>query len=249
MLIDSHCHLNSLSAGSRESILSSPLCAKLICIDSGIDDRAVQMSVSLFNNYPFIYTAAGFHPFSALNFNSDTISRYEALVEENKKIVAIGEVGLDNSAEVSLDVQEKILRDFIRLSCKKNLPVVLHNRMPDLRILTVLDDFFSSYERVVFHCFSYGEEVLDKLLEKGGMISFSLNILRNKEDIISSLKKCPLEHLLLETDSPYMRIKGAASTPLDVEKVYRLAAEVKGVTADNLEAAIYANAKKIFRFV
>ncbi|MBU1122189.1 MAG: TatD family hydrolase [Candidatus Omnitrophota bacterium] len=249
MLIDSHCHINSLSASDRESVVSSSLLDNLICIDSGIDYKTIQESVSLSQNHPFIYTAAGFHPFSASSFSSETIDSYKKIIDQNKKIVAIGEIGLDSNADISLDIQEKALRAFISFGCEKKLPVMLHNRMSDLRMFKILDDFFPLYEKVVFHCFSYGVEVLDKILDKGGIVSFSLNVLRNKKDIIASLKKCPLQNLLFETDSPYMRIKGVRSTPLDIEKVYEFAAKTKGIPRQDLETAVFSNTQRIFQIL
>lgn len=244
-LVDSHCHFNSLSEEIREEVVSS--CGgNYIFIDSSIDTKSSLESVALSERHDFIYTSLGFHPFCGAEFSGKVIDEYERLIKENKKIVAVGEIGLDYKAEISLEEQESILCDFISLAKRENLTVVIHNRLDTFKVLEVLDKYFSTYQKVVFHCFSYSEEFLKEILQRGGFVSFSLNILREKKSIISSLNKCPLENLLLETDSPYMRIKNEPSTPLDVEKVYSFAAAAKGLEEEQLKKIVLSNAKRAF---
>jgi TatD DNase family protein len=111
-----------------------------------------------------------------------------------------------------------------------------------------LDKVFSGYEQVIFHCFSYGEEILQEVIRRKGAVCFSLNILRSNAAILASLRECPLENMLLETDSPYMKIKDKHSTPLDIEKVYARAAEIKGIEPARLEAAVSENSQRLFSF-
>ena len=245
MLIDSHCHLNSLSEITREELISS-LDGNYCFIDSSIDLNSAKASAKLSGQHSFVYSSLGFHPFSGKEFLPSTINDYTKLIEENKKIIAIGEIGLDYKAPISYKEQEDILSAFIKLAISKELPVILHNRWDDTGILDILDKFYTRYEKVMFHCFSYTKDFLEKIIERGGFVSFSLNILRKKEDIVSSLKSCPLSRLLLETDSPYMRVSGKPSTPLDIVKTYSAAAEIKGIEKEELETAISSNVRELF---
>ena len=245
MLVDTHCHLNSLSKIAREEVIASS--GNNYCfIDSSIDLNSAKASVELSRQYDFVYSSLGFHPFSGEEFLSSTINDYTKLIDENEKVVAIGEIGLDFKAPILPQEQEDILSVFIRLAKSKDLPIILHNRWEDTKILDILDKFYSGYDKVIFHCFSYAEDFLEKIIERGGFVSFSLNILRKKEDILSSLKCCPLNRLLLETDSPYMRIKGNPSTPIDITKTYLRAAEIKGVSEQELEEAVFSNIRGLF---
>lgn len=247
MLIDSHCHLNALGKTAREEVIAS--CrdtGRFVLIDSSIDMSTSLASVALSQHYDFVYTSLGFHPFSADAFSQEVNDTYEALIRENKKIVAIGEIGLDYKAEVLTQKQEEVFASCIRLAKRTGLAVVIHNRFDNPRILDILDCFYSSFERIVFHCFSYGPDMLSRILKKGGYVSFSLNILRTNERILSSLKSCPLNRLLLESDSPYMKINDALSTPLDVERVYDRAAAHKGLERQMLEKQVALNAQKVF---
>jgi len=245
MLIDSHCHLNSFSKITREGVISS--CEEsCYFVDSSIDLDSSRVSLEISNKYKCVYSALGFHPFSGKSFSPTVVSDYEKLINDNKKVVAIGEIGLDYKADFSAQLQENILSAFIELAKAKGLPVIIHNRWQDTKILDVLDKFYSSYERVMFHCFSYNQDFLTKIIERGGFVSFSLNILRKKQEIIQSLKSCPLEKLILETDSPYMLLDGKASSPLDIGKTYLRAAEIKEISKEELENAVSLNIKELF---
>ena len=245
MLIDSHCHLNSLSKITRNDVISSS--DNNYCfIDSSIDLNSSTISLELSSKYDCVYSALGFHPFSGKSFSPTVVRDYQKLIGDNKKVVAIGEIGLDYKADFSAKLQEDILSAFIELAKNRGLPVMIHNRWQDTKILDILDKFYLDYGKVVFHCFSYSQDFLAEIIKRKGFVSFSLNILRKKQEILQSLKSCPLDRLLLETDSPYMHIDGKPSTPLDIKKTYQIAAEIKGVSEKSLEDAISSNINILF---
>ncbi len=244
MLIDSHCHFNSLSKDKTIQLINS-ISGNYCFIDSSIDLESSKASCQLSAKYDFIYSALGFHPFSLKSFSDETLKNYKELIKSNQKIILIGEIGLDKTADEPLEKQEEVFVEFIKLAKELNLSIAIHNRIDDERVLNILDRFYSDYQKVIFHCFSYGVEFLEKILEKGGSVSFSLNVLRKNKKILDSLKRCPLDNLLLETDSPYMRIGKDKSTPLDVDKVYDLASSVKNVEKSQLENKISANCNRL----
>jgi TatD DNase family protein len=246
MFIDAHCHINSLVEEEIGKIVSSCR-SNHIFIDSSINIPSALKSLQLSNKYPCIYSAIGFHPFSAKEFSETTIADYEKALQQNEKIVAIGEIGLDEFADTALKGQEEIFCHFLALAKKFNLPVIIHNRVSSPHIFDILDKYFASYEKIIFHCFSYSKDFLEKITSKHGFASFSLNVLRKKKDIIESLKAVPLANMLLETDSPYMKIDGRASSPLDIEAVYSFAAAAKNVEIEELKESICVNANKLFQ--
>jgi len=247
MFIDAHCHINSLDPEKTEKVVSSCQSGYTF-IDSSINLPSTLNSLQLSNKYSFIYSAIGFHPFSAKEFSEATIASYKNILQQNKKIVAIGEIGLDEFADIPLKEQEEIFCRFLILAKEFNLPVIVHNRVSEPNIFGILDKYFTSYEKIIFHCFSYSRDFLDSVTGKRGYVSFSLNILRKKKNIIESLKNAPLENMLLETDSPYMKIDGRASSPLDIEAVYSFAAAAKGLKVEELKKSTYSNAGKLFLF-
>ncbi len=204
------------------------------------------ISLRLSRKHSCIYSSLGFHPFWAEEFSGQTLSSYESLIRANKKVIAIGEVGLDQKAQAPLKYQEEIFQGFVKLALKMDLPLLIHNRMDSLRILEILDQFVSSYQKVIFHCFSYSRDFLELILNKKGLVSFSPNILREKKSLLEALKDYPQENLFLETDAPYMKIKTESSKPQDITKVYSFTAKLKGIPEEKLAQAIFSNAKKLF---
>ncbi|MBD3264755.1 MAG: hypothetical protein GF375_06610 [Candidatus Omnitrophica bacterium] len=250
MLVDSHCHLNSLSPDTLRRVISSPD-RDCIFFDSSIDFDSSLASIELSRRYDFIYTALGFHPFKVKDFRDSVIDDYRKLIRENKKIIAIGEIGLDYKADSEAALQEEVFIKFLELAGFENLPVILHNRFQNkksstCRALEIIEDVFAVYDKVVFHCFSYSPALMDEIIKRGGMVSFSLNVLREDKGIIASLERCPVENLLLETDSPYMKIKGSASTPLDIKNVYSFASSCKRIGEDYLKEAVFSNVRRVF---
>lgn len=245
MFVDAHCHINSLTEEKIEYIVSS--CQSgYVFVDSSIDLPSSAKSLKISDKYPFIYSAIGFHPFSAKEFNDSTIESYKNVLRQSKKIIAIGEIGLDEFADAPFKDQETIFCCFLELAREFNLPVVIHNRVSDRNIFGILDKYFKSYEKIIFHCFSYSKDFLKEITDRGGYVSFSLNILRKKKDITESLKVVSMKNILLETDSPYMKINREPSSPLDIKAVYAFAAETKNIGVKELEDLVAANAQKIF---
>lgn len=245
MLIDAHCHINSLSREQYQYFFSQAE-GKLLCLDSSIDPDSSKKSLVLSAETDFIRSCIGFHPFSLDQFGRDTMDIYLSFIKGNDKVAAVGEVGLDCKAPFSLDNQAEILRKFIELAQSLNLPLVVHNRLDSQMILDILDEYYQSFVPVIFHCFSQDEAFADRVLEKDGTFSFSLNVLRKNSQSRKLLSYVPLDNMILETDSPYMKIKGRGSTPMDVEKVYQFAAEAKNIAFQDLEQKILENAQKVF---
>ncbi|MFO8053197.1 MAG: TatD family hydrolase [Candidatus Omnitrophota bacterium] len=258
MLVDSHCHLNSLPKEKSKDVVEWFNTKGNKLIDSSIDLETSQDSIYLSSQHSFIYNSLGFHPFNYYNFSDRLYKKYKKIIEENNKIVALGEVGLDYKANLSLSQQEAIFKKWLILAKETGLTVLIHYRLDNHNwhssnhlnkpmILTILDDFFSDYKTIVFHCFSYSHSFLAQIVEKGGFVSFSLNLLRGNKRIINSLQKCPVNNLLLETDSPYMKIKGKLSTPKNIESVYSYVSKLKGISRGELEERVFYNAKRAFR--
>ncbi|MCF7886896.1 MAG: TatD family hydrolase [Candidatus Omnitrophica bacterium] len=258
MLVDSHCHLNSLTDSISLRVIDWFKASGNKLIDSSIDLKTSRKSIQLSRKYPFVYSLLGFHPFFYDDFSNEIYQKYRELLKVNDKIVALGEVGLDYKAKIPLNQQEEIFKRWVELAKENNITILIHHRLnkeswysnkyPNHpRILAILDQYFSSYQNIVFHCFSYSCEFLRQIIDKGGFVSFSLNLLRKNKKIIDSLKKCPFDNLLLETDSPYMKIGAKESTPLDIKSVYSYAAELRSIPKNEVEDKILLNVKKVFK--
>ncbi|MBN2483109.1 MAG: TatD family hydrolase [Candidatus Omnitrophica bacterium] len=246
MLIDTHCHINSLNDEERKAFDEKALPSEYRFIDVSIDIESSKKSLDIVQKNPHLYSAIGFHPFSIESFAEDTISRYEEIIGNNDKIVAVGEIGLDFTAKFSTHDQVRILKQFIALAQKFSKPIIVHNRFNVPMIFSVLDEYYEDYEKIVFHCFSQDEIFLKRVVNKRGYASFSLNVLRKKREILNSLRMIPLDRLLLETDSPYMQIRNERSSPLDIDKVYAFAADIKQIDIGQLAEKVSENVRNVF---
>ncbi|MCF7869615.1 MAG: TatD family hydrolase [Candidatus Omnitrophica bacterium] len=258
MLVDSHCHLNSLADSASLKVADWFKAFGHKLIDSSIGLKTSRKSIQLSRKYSFVYNSLGFHPFFYNDFSNEIYQKYKEFLKVNDKVVALGEVGLDYKSKISLNQQEEIFKKWVELAKENNISLLIHHRLnkeswyndkyPNRpRILAILDQYFSNYQSIVFHCFSYSPEFLRQIIDRGGFVSFSLNLLRKNKKIINSLKKCPLDKLLLETDSPYMKIGDKESTPLDIKSVYSYAAELKNISKNELKGKIFLNVKKVFK--
>jgi len=245
MLIDAHCHINSLSEIQKEELVAKSE-SGYIFIDISIDFESAVQSIALSQECNNIYTSLGFHPINGGKFCNEVVEKYISFIKDNKKVVALGEVGLDYKSTLGFKDQEGLLLKFTQLSREYNLPLIIHNRWQNNLIFDILNKHFSSFRNIIFHCFSQDKEFLSKVVERRGYASFSLNILRNQKKIIESLQMVPLDNLLLETDSPYMKINGRYSSPLDIERVYHFVAKTKKLTFPKLSKIICFNTERVF---
>lgn len=251
MLIDSHCHLNHYSNNKDEFCLLSEKEWRLVDVSPNPDDFSLSLDLS--NTYAHIYSVIGVHPFYySKMLNARILDDIKSIVANHHKVVGIGEVGIDYKADISLDKQLVVFSDFVKLAYELDKPLVLHLRVKDLdnliHIRNILDRFFGeNYRHVVLHCFSFSSDILREFIDRNAFISFSLNILRGNKKIIDSLLACPCEKLLLETDSPYMKVGSRASTVFDIKLMYDFVAKLKKVNnIDELKKIVLVNFKEAF---
>ncbi|MFQ5681552.1 MAG: TatD family hydrolase, partial [Candidatus Omnitrophota bacterium] len=178
-------------------------------INVGTDLKTSRSSLELAKKYPHIFAAVGVHPHSARDAGEETYKQIEALAG-NKKVVAIGEVGLDFYRNLSpRDSQEQAFRGFIRLSQRLSLPLIIHSRNAQKETLSILNEEHYPGMKAVVHCFCGDKDFLQGCLNLGLHISFTANITYKKS---CGLREClmdvPRERLLLETDAPFLPPEG-----------------------------------------
>ena len=239
MLVDAHCHFNSLVLNIKDLEESGK-----IFIDSSIDYNTSKISIELSKEYNFIFSSIGLHPLFLKDFSEDLIKKYLDFLYF-PKVLSIGEIGLDYKSEYDLKLQEYVFRKFIEIAISFNLPIVIHCRFDFNYLLNILDEYSKNYENIMFHCFSYSIDILKKIISKNGFVSFSLNVLRKNKLILESLAECPLDNLILETDFPYIKIENKIS-PFYIENLYSFVSAFKNIEKEKLEDIIYSNVKRLF---
>ncbi len=201
------------------------------------------------------YFSAGVHPHEAEKFNDD-ISVFDAF-RNNKKLVAIGEIGLDYFYEYSdRECQKKVFSQFLSLALKWNLPAIIHCRDKDNQYdaysdaYTILADFANSGGRFVVHCYTGNSEYVKKFIELGAFIGITGIVTFPKaHNVRSILKDIPLERLFIETDAPYLApvpYRGKKNTSAYVIEVAKKLAQEYSITPAELAKITTQNALKLF---
>lgn len=253
MFIDTHAHLFREYYGEElhKIIESFPHNNISKVINVAVDPQSGFEIIDLVEKYSYLYATAGFHP-TELNRYRD--GDFEIIREQlqHTKVVAIGEIGLDNYwKEVDPVIQKKYFIQMLELSLIENLPVIIHNREADEEIFRIISEVNSKY-RGVFHCYAGSLDMAEKLIEKGFLISFTGNITYNKTDRTEIIKNITIEKILLETDSPYMTPvpwRGKRNDPVKILKVAAKIAEIKGISIEEVAKKTSLNAANLFKFV
>jgi len=251
MLIDTHCHLffdelkedlsNVLKRAADLGV------TKFICVGTNIEDSKESYNLAL--DYENIFSTAGVHPHDTEEVAENYIDELYNLLK-NKKVVAVGEIGLDYFKELSdISVQKKIFAEQLELAQKINKPIVFHNRDSDDDIINTLSEFPNVYG--VAHCFSSTYDVAKKLIDMGFYISFSGNLTFKNSHLPDVAKRLPIDRLLVETDSPFLSPvphRGKTNEPGRARFVADLLARLHNLSINEVAQITTTNAKAIFNF-
>ncbi|HET6421510.1 MAG TPA: TatD family hydrolase, partial [Geobacteraceae bacterium] len=217
----------------------------------GADLESSRAACELAANHERIYCSVGIHPHDAARVSDKCYEIIRRLAEENSKVVAIGEIGLDFYRDHSpRDVQEKVFRDFIRMARRLSLPVIIHDRDAHEQVLKILREENSTQVGGVLHCFSGDLHMARKCVEMGFYISIPGTItFPNNETLREVVRGIKTENLLLETDSPYLSpvpYRGKRNEPANVRIVAEKVAELKGLSLEDVCRITSLNAKRLF---
>lgn len=216
----------------------------------GCDREEIKKAVDLGNKYENVFVAVGYHPYDISDITDKDIQELENLIESNKKIVAVGECGLDFYRDrTPKDKQEYFFRKQIELAKKLKKPIIIHSRSADRETERILSEYAPFESGGIMHCFGGDERLMRFSIEAGFYISFAGNITYPKADNLRSiLKKVPLEKLLLETDSPFLppqKVRGTQNKPTNIYYTLEYVANFIGIGKEYLEKIIENNFKSL----
>lgn len=252
MFIDTHAHLFYPNFnGEIEQILER---AKKFNVDyiivPGTDLASSAQAVELAEKYENIYAAIGVHPHDSKEWNDKIIYELNDLAK-NKKVVAIGEIGLDYYYDFSpRNIQLKAFEEQIELALKLKLPIIVHNREADEDIMNITRKYKDSGLRAQYHCFGGTIKHARELIEMHHFISFTGNItFNNANSLRNTLSKISIENLLLETDSPFMTPvphRGNRNEPSYIKFIAEKIAEIHNLTVEDVARTTSYNTYKLF---
>ena len=260
-IFDTHAHYdNRVFDADREEIISSLHKSNVLAVtDIGCDMKSSETVAAMTKKYDFFYGAVGVIPGECGDMKDSDIDRLRTLAEENKKIVAIGEIGLDYYWEDNpeRDVQKKWFKAQIELAQEIGLPIVIHSRDAAEDTVNILKEYLTpdKYKEGevpgVMHCYSYSQETAEQLMKTGlyfgigGVVTY-----KNAKKLVRAVEAIPMERIVIETDCPYL-----TPTPHRGERNYsgylihviEKLAEIKGLTPEEVADITWENAKRLYR--
>jgi TatD DNase family protein len=252
-VVDSHCHIDMPAFdGDRDAVIARAREAGVadMLIPGGVDEqdghrRALRVAEAI-----GLPVSAGIHPHEA-RLGSDAI--YEELrgLARERRIVAVGEIGLDFHYDYSpRDVQREVFRRQVRLAREVGRPVIIHTREADEETAAILEEEGANETGGVIHCFTGGEELARRALVLGFYISFSGIVAFPRSETIQAVARTvPEDRLLVETDSPFLAPpphRGKRNEPAFVVEVARRVAGLRGDTLEAVGAASGRNFERLF---
>jgi TatD DNase family protein len=252
MLIDTHAHLEMREFGDdREDVIKRAREAGVeYIITIGTTIESSRDAVLLADKYDFIYAAVGIHPHEVKDILHPA---YEILrhLAKHKKVVAYGEIGLDYFYEHSpKSDQKRKFRDMLREARELDLPVIIHDRDAHDDALQIISEEWPPDLGGVMHCFSGDDAMAKKLIELGFSLGVAGPVTFPKAEALREvIRQVPIEHLLIETDAPYLApqpMRGKRNEPAFVRYTAEAVARIKGLTADDVARITSFNAMQLF---
>ena len=242
--VDNHCHIPPGSDGD-DWVGAAHEAGVQQLVTVGVTRERSAEAIAVAARHPHVYATVGVHPHDA----TDGMDGIAELLDE-PKVVAIGEAGLDYHYDHSpRDVQREIFAAHIALANERDLPLVIHTRVAWDETFDILDAE-GVPRRTVFHCFTGGEVEAKQGIDRGIVISVSgIVTFKNAQDLRHAVEQTSLDHLMVETDSPYLAPvphRGKKNQPANVVHVGHAVAELLGVTASEVAAATAQKAREFY---
>lgn len=252
---DSHAHLDDEKFNDdRDEIIKQIFNSETTkFVSAGYSVESSKVAVKLGKKYDFIYPTCGISP-NDIPQNEDELWKelleIEELLKNEKKIVAVGEIGLDYYWNTeNKELQKKAFIEQIKLANKYNLPIQIHTREAVMDTLQILKDNPVA-KKGIFHCCPLNRELVKEGLKLGFYISFAGPVtFKNSKNASEIIKMVPYDKILIETDSPYLApepVRGTRNTPINVKHIAKKVADEKQVSIEEIAELTYKNAMKIF---
>ncbi len=255
MLIDAHCHLDDDQfASDLDGVIRRAVDAGVVAVVSaGADVASSRAAVGLAQRYDIVYAAVGIHPHHAAAFDTAALAEIRTLAHE-PKVVAIGEIGLDFHYAVGApaEVQTRNLVAHLDLARELGKPVVIHDRDAHRELMEILRSRGPQPTgwQGMLHCFSGDLGMAREAITLGYMISFAGNItFPNARPLAELAGTLSLDHILIETDAPYLSPqprRGRRNEPAHVAHVAARIATLRGIAPDQVAKATLRNSIDLY---
>lgn len=243
MLIDSHCHLLSSEYDDVKKAINDAFKSGVDkIIVNGYDLKSSKEAVELSKEYENLYVAIGIGPENIDSITDEDINSIKALVN-NKKVVAIGEIGLDYYwTKENKERQIYVFEEMLKIAKESNLPVIVHNRDATKDIYELLKEY---NVKGIIHCFSGSVETAKEFIKLGFLIGIGgVVTFKNAKHLKEVVQNIPMSCISLETDSPYLTpepFRGKKNNPAYLTYIVKKIAELKGINEEEVRKVTSCN--------
>lgn len=250
MYFESHAHYDSeqFDDDRYEVIESLKDSGVDYVINVGADMKSSLTSIELSRKYDFIYAAVGVHPHDAENVKDEDYETLSSYLKEDK-VVALGEIGLDYYYDFSpRDIQRQVFKNQLNICENVTKPVIIHSREAAQECFDMIKD--SKVRKGVIHAFSGSTEMAKEYIKMGfyigvgGIVTF-----KNARKLVEVVENIPLEHILIETDSPYLSpvpVRGTRNNSQNLKYITEKIAQIKQISPEKVAEITRKNALALF---
>ena len=246
-LVDTHCHMSLMDDIDGMIMDAGHNNVKKIII-SGCDKRSIRDGLEIIYRYPEIFMTVGFHPDEVDDLTDKDINDLEVLLKTNKKIVGIGEIGLDYyHNDMNKERQREYFIKQLELAKKYDLPVVIHSRESIGEIYDILKEHKGV--RGVIHCFSGSLEMAKSFIDLGFYLGIGGVITFKNSNLKDVIKELSLDNIVLETDSPYLApepYRGKTNFPQNIKIIAQYIRKLKDISLEEVTEKTTSNVNKIY---
>ena len=249
MYIDTHCHLSIEDYNDIDKVIEEnkdALVEKIVV--SGCSRESIEEVMDLKDKYDMIYVTIGYHPEYADTITKSDLDYLKSLLGE-KKIIGIGEIGLDyHYTKENKDKQIWLFEEQLKIADAFNLPVVIHSRDATMDTINILKKYKA---KGIIHCFSGSLETANIYISMGFLLGIGGVVTFKNSKLKDVVKEVPLESIVLETDSPYLTpvpFRGKVNSSKYLEYIAMFIADIKNISVEELAEITSKNASSLFDF-
>src|SRR5699024_2785076 len=253
MLFDTHVHLNARQfKEDRDEVIKRAFDAGVnYMVVVGFNQETIPLALEIAEAYDTIYADVGWHPVDAIDCTDNDL-RYIEEMAVHPKVVALGEMGIDYHCDKSpKDVQKEVFRQQIRLAKKLNMPIIIHNREATEDIIDILQQENAKDVGGIMHCYNDSVEYVQACLDMNFYISLGGPVTFKNAPLPKEVaQQVPINHLLIETDAPYLAPhpnRGKRNEPAYVRLIAEYIAQLRGLSLDELGHQTTKNAFNVFK--
>ncbi len=250
-MIDTHSHINTIKGLTLDEIIEEAKnngVEKIILPSAELSDIDEVLKIS--EKYENVYGLLGLHPSEVKDWSVELENKIREYCTQSKKIIGIGEIGLDYYWDKSFnDLQKEIFIKQIKIANELNFPISIHDRDAHKDTFDILKEF-NKNSTVIMHCFSGSVEFMKECIKEGFYIAIGgVVTFKNAVKVKEVAKEIPLDKLLLETDAPYLTpvpFRGKENHPAYIKYVAEEITKLREISFEEIDKITTENAKKIF---